>query len=718
MASLTDPFALEVHRAIVVAPVTGEPALPILPTYVPRVHDRELAESVASAVAGLHVCVMLVGGSSTGKTRACWEAVTALPSNWRLWHPIDPGRPEALLEELPSLAPRTVIWLNDAHHYLLTPSDPKGERVAARLRQLLRTPERAPVLVLGTMWPEYWSMLTSQPSAGQADPHAQARELLLNQGIRVAPAFTAHDLAKLREKALRDPRLAHALAHAENGRIAQYLAAAPALLERYGTAPDDVRALVEAAMDARRLGHGPALPARLLAEAAPGGLSDQQWDLLPDDWLESALAYAVHPVRGAQGLLTRVRARPGRAATGQAHRYRLADFIEQHGRRTRRDLRGSRELWDAVPVHAEPESLSAYGESAHRRGLLRQAMDIYTASADAGSVRAMLRASYLLLTAGRYAEAEAWLGERVPTLASTGFLPLSTDQASWLVEDLQRETDVMSWLDVRADRADLFALVLDAHLLMAVGRQPKVREWMIAYGSMPAWQALNAALTQWRRLSDVSGKLDTLRARTRAAEANALAALSALALTDSTLTSRLQSASGASALTTVERQANEAAEKCKAISWTSGAADRRSLLINSAIWGAAAVLLTISATDDAVMTAGTTMQTTALVLECGAWLQHRADTQDPEVALHAPSLLEPAAGSGAESALAWLRSASDAGDAMALHHATRLLTALDRQPEADRLRHFGWDISEGISAPWSLSSANSARHSAGLSPKM
>ena len=100
---------------------------------------------------------MLVGGSSTGKTRACWEALQLLRDQdpgWRLWHPIDPSRPEAALRELPDIRPRTVVWLNEAQFYLDAAEAGLGERVAAGLRELLRDPARAPVLVLATLWPD------------------------------------------------------------------------------------------------------------------------------------------------------------------------------------------------------------------------------------------------------------------------------------------------------------------------------------------------------------------------------------------------------------------------------------------------------------------------------------------------------------------------------------------------------------------------------------
>jgi hypothetical protein len=309
---LTDPFALEVHRAIDVAGTTT--ALPVLPAYVERDHDRTLRARVLQAAQGHSTAVVLVGGSSTGKTRACWEAVQALPGDWRLWHPIDPSRPEAAAEALPAVGPRTVIWLNEAQHYLLTPASELGERVAAGLRELLRDPARGPVLLLGTIWPEYWATLTTAPQPKkkkeeEEDAHPQARALLTGNDLVVSEAFTGLSLRALQAAAKADPRLDEAATHAEDGRITQFLAGGPALLERYRTAPSAARALIEAAMDARRLGHGLHLPYSLLEAAAPIYLTDQQWDELEEDWLEESLAYCAVPARGARGPLTLIRPR-------------------------------------------------------------------------------------------------------------------------------------------------------------------------------------------------------------------------------------------------------------------------------------------------------------------------------------------------------------------------------------------------------------------------
>jgi TIR domain len=344
LAEVTDPFALEVHRPV--QPEDVPPGLPVLPDYVPREHDRLLGHVVAAAAAARSGIAVLVGGSSTGKTRACWEALGLLRDQdqpWRLWHPIDPSRPDAALRELPDIGPRTVVWLNEAQFYLDTADAGLGERVAAGLRELLRDPGRSPVLVLATLWPEFWDTLTVRPASGSGDPHAQARELLAGHDIAVPAAFTPAQVSQLAATA--DPRLALAAGSAQNGEVIQFLAGAPELLARYRNAPTVAQAMISAAMDARRLGMGAGLPQAFLTDATSGYLTDDQWDGLGEDWAEQALAYAAVPCQGARGPLTVIRPRPGRAgrrnppgqpagptATADGPLYRLADYLDQYGR--------------------------------------------------------------------------------------------------------------------------------------------------------------------------------------------------------------------------------------------------------------------------------------------------------------------------------------------------------------------------------------------------
>ena len=341
LKEVTDPFALEVHRPV--QPEDPQPGLPALPTYVAREHDMELGRVVRAAAEGSSEIAVLVGGSSTGKTRACWEALQLLrdrPEKWRLWHPIDPARPEAALRELPGIRPRTVVWLNEAQLYLDIADGGLGERVAAGVRELLRDPALAPVLVLATLWPQFRDDLSARPE-GRSDPHAQARELLAGHDITVPTTFTAAELQQFSQAG--DVRLVQAAAAAQDGQVIQFLAGVPELLARYRNAPPAAAALIHAAMDARRLGLRIGLPYAFLEAAAPAYLTDAEWDALGEDWMEQALAYTAKPCKGVRGPLTRLRperrsvsSRDSSASANQGPEYQLADFLDQVGRRARR----------------------------------------------------------------------------------------------------------------------------------------------------------------------------------------------------------------------------------------------------------------------------------------------------------------------------------------------------------------------------------------------
>jgi len=394
LTHVTDPFALEVHRPV--QPEDAPPGLPDLPPYVPREHDEVLGQVVRAAADGRSGIAVLVGGSSTGKTRACWEALALLRDQdpaWRLWHPIDPSRPDAALAELAGIGPRTVVWLNEAQFYLDPAEAGLGERVAAGLRELLRDPGRAPVLVLATLWPGFWDTLTARPPEGAPDSHAQARELLAGHDVPVPAAFTPAQVGQLAGSG--DTRLVLAARLAADGAVIQFLAGAPELLARYRHAPPAAAALINAAMDARRLGMAAGLPQAFLEAAAPGYLTDAEWDALGEDWLDQALAYAAVPAKGVRGPLTRIRPRParsraagpgspvgddqppaGQAGTAGSPVYRLADYLDQHGRAHRKDQIPPAGFWAAAAAHSSPGDQALLGHAAHARGLYRAAAQL------------------------------------------------------------------------------------------------------------------------------------------------------------------------------------------------------------------------------------------------------------------------------------------------------------------------------------------------------
>lgn len=123
LEEVLDPFTLEVHQPITVTGASVDP----LPPYVRRAHDDRLANVVDDALAGGSGMAVLLGDSSTGKTRALWQALEPVRARrgWRLWHP-SPYHPENLKEQLDGVGPRTVVWLNETQRYFF----PRGNWTA------------------------------------------------------------------------------------------------------------------------------------------------------------------------------------------------------------------------------------------------------------------------------------------------------------------------------------------------------------------------------------------------------------------------------------------------------------------------------------------------------------------------------------------------------------------------------------------------------------
>ncbi|MET9888431.1 hypothetical protein ABZZ20_36015 [Streptomyces sp. NPDC006430] len=399
-----EPHDLEVHPAGPGRDASHSDASVVraLPGYVLREHDQVLADAVQAAAAGRRRIVVLVGTSSTGKTRACWEAVQPLADQgWRLWHPFDPTRAQAALEDLCRVAPRTVVWLNEAQHYLGDRT--VGEEIASAVHRLLVSPERGPVLVLGTLWPEYAHQYTALPTPGAEDPHSRVRELLSGRTLTVPDTFDVQALAAAAVLAEAGDRLlGDALTRTrDGGRVTQDLAGAPELLRRYEQASPAAKALLEAAMDARRLGVGLHLPQAFLTDAATDYLTDTDYDQLTDDWAEQAFVELAQPVHGKQAPLRSATLRAPRrppptpaseapASPPTGPQSRLADYLEQHGRTARRWLCPPASFWHAAHTHlTQPDDLGFLTRAAEERHRLQWAHYFRHLAASRGSTDAL-----------------------------------------------------------------------------------------------------------------------------------------------------------------------------------------------------------------------------------------------------------------------------------------------------------------------------------------
>jgi hypothetical protein len=419
--SEADPRWLGVHAAITVPGVPDD----VPPEYVPR--DADAAEfgvrARVAAAAQRSGFVLLVGGSSVGKTRCAVEAVKELLPDWWLVHPAGSAEVAALTQ---ASFPRLLVWLDELQRYL----DGEHGLTGAVVRALLNAPH--PAVIIGTLWPDRYTAYTTVPGPGTLDLYAREREVLdLATVIRIDPAFSPAEQDRAHAAAARDLRLRVALEATGYG-LTQTLAAAPQLVARWQDAKAAAPyawAVLTAALDATRLGARAPLSADLLRSAAPGYCTSQQQAEAPEDWFEQARAYATGKLHGAVAALS-----PAGGGMGQVAGYIAADYLIQHASRERRYARVPASTWDATLSHlGDPGDAARLADSAKNRLLYRYAIPLYRhAAADDGTAAQKLAG--LLKECGDLDGAIQVLRAR----ADVG----DEDAAAWLAELLAQRGDL------------------------------------------------------------------------------------------------------------------------------------------------------------------------------------------------------------------------------------------------------------------------------------
>jgi tetratricopeptide (TPR) repeat protein len=244
----------------------GDLALERVPAYVGRDVDEELRQRLA--VSGF---VVLVGDSSAGKSRAAYEAVSALQDHVL----IVPQNRDAVAVAIDKAAEtrRCVLWLDDLENYLGV----GGLTRAGIARMLAGT--RSHRVIVATLRAAEEARLTSEipEEEGRGQFRRDAREVL-EQAYRLQLARMLSPAEEERAQAQAwDPRIADALAQSDEYGLAEYLAAGPELMRDWENAwspntnpclPSHPRgaALIAAAVDIRRGGYASPLPRRLLEE--------------------------------------------------------------------------------------------------------------------------------------------------------------------------------------------------------------------------------------------------------------------------------------------------------------------------------------------------------------------------------------------------------------------------------------------------------------------
>jgi hypothetical protein len=315
------PRDLGIHSAIPTSDDDDD-----LPTYVQRDFDHKLRTAVAANLPERGSFVILVGGSSTGKTRSLYEAVYDLVPDWSLEQPIA----AAELLELKNAPPReTVFWLDELQQYLGGSPALTSECVRALVRN--------GNIVVGTLWPDQYAKWT----AGHEDVH---RLVKFAFEIGVPDTLTAAELSEAEDVAKRDSRIRSALDTRDAG-LTQALAGGPRLVMSWEQpATPYAGAIITAAADAHRLGVQSPLSEDLLIDAMFGYLKSSHRSRPTRYWLSQALPYATEPLYGDVSALSPVDdGRPGTLAG-----YAVADYLAQHLRKVRRTTRVPHGAWRAL----------------------------------------------------------------------------------------------------------------------------------------------------------------------------------------------------------------------------------------------------------------------------------------------------------------------------------------------------------------------------------
>jgi Restriction endonuclease NaeI/Domain of unknown function (DUF4062) len=406
-----DPRRLGVHRVI-----GGGP----MPAYVHRPHDGLLLAVLDPAVPASRL-VVVRGGSSTGKTRAAYEAVAARLGDWCLDYPLDSSALAARLEtEVPA---RTVLWLGELRQYADADGGPE---VLARLDNLLND-EGHLVLAITTLWHEQWTAYTDAARAGRgsADPAGTVGRLLERlpeladcDPVRIDPAlggvidvpdrFTPAELEAVTRtgNSVLAAAAAAAASARQDGQVTQYVAGVPDLLDRYAGPGGNPygQAVITAAMDVTRLGHASPLSAGLIQEAAVGYLTPLQRIEPIAGWRDAALAWAAKELKGTIRALQPV---PPVSGTGMAG-YQVADYLIQTAARERRTFNVPHDTWEAILSHVrDPADATRLAASARSLKLDQYALPLYRRAADAGERFAASQLADLLVDRGYLDELRA-----------------------------------------------------------------------------------------------------------------------------------------------------------------------------------------------------------------------------------------------------------------------------------------------------------------------
>lgn len=286
-----DPIRdLGIHPPMTLANWSG------LPKYVPRSIDATLDAYISEG--GL---IVVEGGSSSGKTRAAYEALLRSIKSTGERPVVIPKDGKALKSLIAAgyKLDHAIVWLDDLEKFVGSDGIDEG---ITRLFSV-----NGDIALLGTLRSNAKALMESAISGPPGRSLSSITRIVLDSAktIRIDRKLTAKELEEAGAYT-DDPRIAAAIS-AESAGFAEHIAAAPATLLRWKDGKDGASevgsALVSAAVDMRRAGYLSPIPREWLQATHAAYLEPRILGRLKDTDIDAGFSWAAQIVSGASSCL-------------------------------------------------------------------------------------------------------------------------------------------------------------------------------------------------------------------------------------------------------------------------------------------------------------------------------------------------------------------------------------------------------------------------------
>ncbi|MDP9865596.1 MULTISPECIES: hypothetical protein [Streptosporangium] len=325
---------------------------------------------------------------------------------------------------------------------------------------------KIPVIIIGTLWPEFYTAYTRDAILNLESNLGFERELMrLAEVVHIGDSLSDRETERARQAAKTDRRIRESLRSHDYG-MTQFLAAGPLLIDAWKSADRYASALLHAAISVSLLGIRTPLDLEMIKSVAITNITGRALALAKPDWFDVALSYCTEPLRGAASLLE-----PVATDLGKITGYKVADYVLQSASMEPRYSRITEGAWQYLATHiVELNDLRRLAQAAEIRLIYSIALPLRRKLSELGRRGDLLALAMLLAKQDQKEDATELLWsnvkpqdyneslkladlliekrdiERLALLADSGNEHIADELAKWLksignIRDLARRAD-------------------------------------------------------------------------------------------------------------------------------------------------------------------------------------------------------------------------------------------------------------------------------------